>query len=1598
MRSLPGVHHRLRLVPVLWTVGVGIALSGIWSLPEVVAEETPVKQKSESETPKAPPEPAATEQPVQAEPAKPAEEEKPPEQVQGAQPDAQTPKAMLKNNFWRAIFGFGDEEEEEENGSKKRSKSDPRAPFNSKMTTLFKKAMTHFKAGETRQSLDVLQKLLEAPEDSLYETAPGKLISIRSAAHRLLAQMPGADLEQYRSENSAAAKRQLQQAQAIGSATALAQVANRYFQTDSGFEAANLLVNRHLDRGEYGLAAYWLRELLESHAPVTRTLAWRTKAEFVANKIESATLKALLAKQPPVDGKTILGGEQVNRVEWLAKIAKPEGIMTPALQDWPQFFGSSKRVGQVADGEPLLMPRWSYPLTFSLAIHEKLTQLDADLRDEDQTPIFTFNPLLVDGKIVFRSYRGVKVLTADTGQVLWETSDDPAVEDVLSASSTDSAESASEGGRNAFFPNRRITMFQQQELEEVPASDNPLTHLLYRNANHGLLSSDGQRLFVIEDLSVMTNLQPGQYWGEDLPEEDLLGRPLGINRLAAYDLQSGRSLWEVGGASLNDPFELPLAGSFFFGVPVVDGGDLYVVAEKEGQIRLHALDAATGQPRWSQLIAYSQAKISMDVGRQWFSAPVAVGSGVIVCPTTVGWIVAIDRGTRGILWAYRYQNLASESESEPQDEAVQPAELNERWSAAPPVIVGDRVIFTPPEESRIICLSLSDGQEVWSQPRNSALYLAGVFGEEAVIVSESSIRWMNILHPDQRHTLKFKSTDAHPAGRGVAVRDHYYLPLTNGELLAINLKTHKLEGTSFLPSSNQTEQSQFGNLAMYRGMLLSLNPHGLVAFEPKLSIESELQQQLTQNPRSATAAIRKAELELLHRHYPQALDVLRQIEVSEVTAQLRPRYRAALVTTLSALVREDLGARDNEFEELARLVELPVELQSREMLRAERLRHRKDYAGAFQVYAQFAATHGAETLTMPGPVPWKVRGEQWAAGQIEELLREAPPDAQSALGELVQSAATAVLAQGREHQQAFLNLFGAHRATAAVRKQLVETLVQAQEWQAAENLLTDLEQDSAHSAWAIDRLARLWNQAGFPADAAHFYQLLERRYAANSWQEGKTVAQYLEELRGAGKMPAAVAQPVCDWHNRELEVTRAGCNFDGGGIVKDFNRQGAGLPFFQQHRLQFVPHDPRFEFEIVDARTEKKFWSQPLRTPPEHRSGLVQANLTGHQVVLFQGGSVTAVSPTERRILWSHTMESHSVDDELETATADFRTPTALRSLVGIPGLMGGDSGIGDNWGTFTSEGASRLANQHYACYLSRRQLVVLDARTGRVIWQREGTPLGARLIGGPRVIYLWHPAQDAVTAYRAIDGRELTIPKLAALGKKALGRAGDDFIRAEKTLADGPGRAAGLKLERFDPVAQTVRWSIELPRKTLGTTLSGDRLVLVNPKGQLQLCDLHTGTLTPAGTLPASALRAGHEVYAIPTYDQLLVVAHQNSRFANDRYGNVFPSVRVAGTVHSFDLATGKEQWKQSVSGLHLVLERLDHSPAVLFLARTFEQNGSSWKLSLLAIDRHKGQILHQSESQVQADFHQMSVNMKDEFIELRSYNDRLRLTPKSK
>ena len=191
------------------------------------------------------------------------------------------------------------------------------------------------------------------------------------------------------------------------------------------------------------------------------------------------------------------------------------------------------------------------------------------------------------------------------------------------------------------------------------------------------------------------------------------------------------------------------------------------------------------------------------------------------------------------------------------------------------------------------------------------------------------------------------------------------------------------------------------------------------------------------------------------------------------------------------------------------------------------------------------------------------------------LFKIAPVDDRPALDRLVARAAAEAAMASLERQSQLLNLYRGHQAVIALARQLIESRAAAGDWQPAELLLLRLRADPSQRAWATERLARLWMQAGFAADAAHFYHVLERDHAADHWDGTRSVGQFIQELRANDKWPKPADLPICDWHNRELKSLRSGSNFDSGGITKTFNLRGAGLPFFRRHRLQFIPHESR---------------------------------------------------------------------------------------------------------------------------------------------------------------------------------------------------------------------------------------------------------------------------------------------------------------------------------------------------------------------------------------------------------------------------------------
>src|SRR5206468_679501 len=81
-----------------------------------------------------------------------------------------------------------------------RAAIDPRAPYDKRADDWLRKAVAHIKAGEWKEALELLQKISDLPEDTLYHTAGGQQpphwVSMRDEAQRLRGEAPEELLEQ----------------------------------------------------------------------------------------------------------------------------------------------------------------------------------------------------------------------------------------------------------------------------------------------------------------------------------------------------------------------------------------------------------------------------------------------------------------------------------------------------------------------------------------------------------------------------------------------------------------------------------------------------------------------------------------------------------------------------------------------------------------------------------------------------------------------------------------------------------------------------------------------------------------------------------------------------------------------------------------------------------------------------------------------------------------------------------------------------------------------------------------------------------------------------------------------------------------------------------------------------------------------------------------------------------------------------------------------------------------------------------------------------------------------------------------------------------
>ena len=341
----------------------------------------------------------------------------------------------------------------------------------------------------------------------------------------------------------------------------------------------------------------------------------------------------------------------------------------------------------------------------------------------------------------------------------------------------------------------------------------------WRDLSHGSISSDGRAVFVLESTRAPSKVQEAGLVRGQREQRHTAVRS--YNVLSAYELRSrqGKRMWSVGGVAdtkvPDDPF-------VFLGPPLPLDGQLFGIAEIANGVYLLARSPTTGELLWSQQLAGISADRRARPIHHISGISPSYAAGILICPTGVGAVVAVDLGTRRLLWAYEYPNRATLP-------AGQVIDASRPWADSRAVISGRRVLIMPDESFQMHCLDLMDGSHQWSLDSRSFTFLACVDRGVALVVDNRQLTAIELdtgkVAPGWPLPLPEGGL---PSGRGYYADGQYHLPLNvlgEGEVATI-----RLDPPAIIHRSQWLPGAIPGNLICHQGRIVSQNVDWLESF------------------------------------------------------------------------------------------------------------------------------------------------------------------------------------------------------------------------------------------------------------------------------------------------------------------------------------------------------------------------------------------------------------------------------------------------------------------------------------------------------------------------------------------------------------------------------------------------------------------------------------------------------------------------------------------------------------------------------------------------------------------------------------------------
>jgi outer membrane protein assembly factor BamB len=1018
------------------------------------------------------------------------------------------------------------------------------------------------------------QQLLDARSDSFYpvrdpETGKetGARVSVKAKINDVIGDLPKEGRQFYELTYGPIADAEVKEAVQNGFDRAtLADVSQRYFHTRAGAQATLLLAGVDLGAGNYPEAAYGFQRLLarpETDEFLTPRVLLKAAVAFKRSgdprQAESvARLMDRLEKKFPRDG-LVIGTHTYSFDDLKQQLDRPaelsgrlgDGLVTTRL-------GNASHTAAVSGGTPFLDPAFAVPMLFRTDGPDKegkdwveqnlqaaMKHLD---RGKSQVAIPGFFPVTAPNVILYRTYDGVYAVVTKEGYVVHGRTYKAG--DLLWMSPARGGLQTLMNGDEQQTVNTWWTFWSMR-----------MPSILFENAQVGSLSHDGKLVYFVDDLALPP---PPQVYNPNMGIPAMPGGMPGAgssgvgvrgmtdyNRLVALNIGTGKLEWELGGLAssvLSEDEEqkttdtkLLTENAYFLGPPLAVNGKLYVLYERNNQVRLACLDpntlvaGAAGLNRvpklvWSQNLGAPNTRLNQDSNRRVQPSYLAYADGVMICPTNSGAVVAVDVNARSLLWARYYGTTQDPGPmfGEAGGRVIRRGGIrvqptggplpSDRWRAAAPIVTQGKVLFTAHDADHILCLDLRTGNLIWSDDRKKDdLYVGGVIDGKVLVVGKSLVRAYALSGEKGKPKRAWEDIKiGTPSGHGVASRDGvYYLPVvgnpeqkdsTEPQVYAIDVNAGQVRSkTPFRRKAGDAGEGgdprlALGNLVFHDGMLFSQSPVEISAF-PLIELKKrEMARRLKENPNDPVGLAERGVLSLDNGDVREAIADFKESQKHDPPEAIRRMLREKLYVAYTDLLRNKFADGEQYLAEYEALCEVPIDPDAEPSAKTraldERLRRRGLYltlvakgrekqgrlVEAFNAYRAFAALGDNKLLVDVYDEPnGKTRPDVWARGRIDAMIRNAKdPAARKPLEERVRRDWEEIRAgNDLPRLEEFVSVFGPYFPAGRDAQLLL-----------AEKLLQ--RNNDGDEREAQTQLMRLWATSDDPAYAARAVEALAR--------------------------------------------------------------------------------------------------------------------------------------------------------------------------------------------------------------------------------------------------------------------------------------------------------------------------------------------------------------------------------------------------------------------------------------------------------------------------------------------------------------------------